>query len=340
MDDLSATLSQFLSDPDNMRQIQEAAASLGLTGQGSSSSGSRTSSNNSGGSQTNSGWSTGSVGRNTKRGQGAPNPPPQKPAPSRDADLVAIRSMLEQLLHQQKMQASPPKTAAPSPDLSGLSSLLGNLGGESKGLNGSGLNLSALSDILGNRSAPAQSSQDLSALLGGLGNSSAPSQSGGSGLDLSGLSGLLGNLGSNSNGGLDLSGLSGILGNLSGKSEPETTPSSVSTLTSMLGGDNQPAGSLGGFGGGLDLGMISRFQEAMSSMNTSAGNVRLLLALKGHLRDQDRVAKVDDAIRVMQVVQFLPLLKESGLFGKLEEILDGFNLGGIGDMLGGLTGRR
>jgi hypothetical protein len=106
----------------------------------------------------------------------------------------------------------------------------------------------------------------------------------------------------------------------------------------MLGGDRKPSSPGGLLSGGLDLGMLSRFQQAMSTMNTGAGNVRLLMALKDHLKDSERADKVDDAVRVMQLVQFLPLLKESGLFGKLEEILDGFNLGGIGSMLGGLTG--
>jgi hypothetical protein len=41
---------------------------------------------------------------------------------------------------------------------------------------------------------------------------------------------------------------------------------------------------------------------------------------------------VDDAIRVMQLIQFLPLVKESGLFGEMDQILGG--------LAGGLTGRR
>ena len=101
----------------------------------------------------------------------------------------------------------------------------------------------------------------------------------------------------------------------------------------------------------MNMGTLVKFQQAMSSISANAGNVRLMMALKGQLKDQARISKVDDAVKVMQIIQFLPILKESGIFGKFDEILDGFKLGGLlgggqsgsgglGSILSGLTGSR
>ena len=78
-------------------------------------------------------------------------------------------------------------------------------------------------------------------------------------------------------------------------------------------------------------------------MAGNRANVDLLLALKPRLKEH-RAKKIDDAIRVMQLIQFLPLLKESGLFGDLEGGLGGL-VGGLGDGISGalnglLGGRR
>ena len=92
----------------------------------------------------------------------------------------------------------------------------------------------------------------------------------------------------------------------------------------------------------MNMGMLLKFQQALSGINANAENVRLMIALKGQLKDEARIAKVDDALKVMQVIQFLPLLKESGIFGGLDEMLAGLPLGGLlggqstGGGLGGL----
>jgi len=289
MDDLSAAINQFMSNPDNMRQLQEVASSLGLGGDG--------------------------FDLPRPSAQAAQPPPPQwnhnpnmatanNPLPSypqeyaRDSELSYIRSMLEQLLQNQ--QAPRPAQPNPMSAISGLAPLLSGGAAQQPPGGDGGLNLSALSGIL-------------SGLGGGKGASP------------------------------DLSGLSGLLGGLSGASPQQSAaPTGLSALTSMLGGDKAQSPSLlgGGSPGGMDLGMLMKFQQAMSSISANAGNVKLLLGLKSHLKDPQRASKVDDAIRVMQVIQFLPLLKESGLFGKMEEILNGVGLGSIGDVLGGLTGGR
>lgn len=65
--------------------------------------------------------------------------------------------------------------------------------------------------------------------------------------------------------------------------------------------------------GGLDLGAIAKIAGVLGSMNTRDQNVDLLLALKPHFGEKRR-KKVDDAIRVMQLVRMLPQLREAGLF--------------------------
>lgn len=60
--------------------------------------------------------------------------------------------------------------------------------------------------------------------------------------------------------------------------------------------------------------MIEKIQNAMQMFSQSNPNVDLLRALRP-LLSQKRAKKVDDAIRIMQLIQILPMLKESGLFG-------------------------
>lgn len=66
----------------------------------------------------------------------------------------------------------------------------------------------------------------------------------------------------------------------------------------------------------FDVGTMMKIQKAMSAFSASNKNVELLKALKPHF-GEDRQKKVDDAIKVMQLINMLPLLKESGLFGVL-----------------------
>lgn len=73
-----------------------------------------------------------------------------------------------------------------------------------------------------------------------------------------------------------------------------------------------PLGALAG----LDLNALGKITQVMGGLNTRDQNVELLLALKPHFGEK-RQKKVDDAIRIMQLVKMLPLLKETGIFGSL-----------------------
>lgn len=68
--------------------------------------------------------------------------------------------------------------------------------------------------------------------------------------------------------------------------------------------------------GDLDLETLMKLMDAFSRLNSGDKNTELLLALKPHLRDENR-AKVDRAIKLMKVMSVLTLLRESGLADKI-----------------------
>jgi len=325
MDDLSASISKVLSDPESLRQLQQMAASLGLSGNGQQGAQPllppAQNSPQGGHRQPPLNWTMGGGGRSGTRRQNQPAQQRKQESSQSESDTAYIKSMLEQLVENTRPPPSTPIPASPG--------------------QGGGFDMSALSGILSGLGAGAQ----------GNGVAASPDQNQGAGLDLSALSGILGGLGAGqeSAAGPDLSSLSGMLGGLigSGNKQADPSPSGVSALTAMLGG-GEGQGSGAGPLGGMNMDMLLKFQQAMSSLSTSGENVRLMMALKGQLKDESRIAKVDDAVKVMQVVQFLPILKESGIFGKLEEIMDSVNLGGLlggsqsqggglGNILSGLT---
>jgi len=358
MDDLSASISKVLSDPESLRQLQQMAASLGLSGNGQQGAQPllppAQNSPQGGHRQPPLNWTMGGGGRSGTRRQNQPAQQRKHEPSQSESDTAYIKSMLEQLVENTRPPPSTPIPTSPGQgggfDMSALSGILSGLGANAQrgGMaappeqnQGAGLDLSALSGILSGLGAGAQ----------GNGVAASPDQSQGAGLDLSALSGILGGLsaGQESAAGPDLSSLSGMLGGLigSGNKQADPSPSGVSALTAMLGG-GEGQGSGAGPLGGMNMDMLLKFQQAMSSLSTSGENVRLMMALKGQLKDESRIAKVDDAVKVMQVVQFLPILKESGIFGKLEEIMDSVNLGGLlggsqsqggglGNILSGLT---
>ncbi len=79
---------------------------------------------------------------------------------------------------------------------------------------------------------------------------------------------------------------------------------------------SQDTGGLGDLLSNLDIGMLMKAQQAFSSMGKNDKNTELLRALKPHFHEE-RSKRVDEAIRIMQLIQLLPFLKESGLFEKL-----------------------
>lgn len=72
----------------------------------------------------------------------------------------------------------------------------------------------------------------------------------------------------------------------------------------------------GGLFSGLDPEMLIKMFALFETFDQPDDNERFLLALKPLLREENR-AKVDSAIRLMKLFALLPLLKDSGIFGKL-----------------------
>ncbi len=72
----------------------------------------------------------------------------------------------------------------------------------------------------------------------------------------------------------------------------------------------------GGLFDGLDADMLIKLMGMMESMNRHDDNERFLLALKPLLREENR-AKIDAAVKFMKLFALLPVLKESGLLGRL-----------------------
>ena len=68
--------------------------------------------------------------------------------------------------------------------------------------------------------------------------------------------------------------------------------------------------------GGIDLEAIMRLGELMSQMNRQDDSSRLLLALKPHLKPENR-RKVDSAMKLMKIMNILPLLRDSGILDGL-----------------------
>lgn len=101
------------------------------------------------------------------------------------------------------------------------------------------------------------------------------------------------------------------------------SPDGMETVKSLAGmflnskEDVQEESTGGGFGG-LDISpddiqTIMRITGALKSNKQDDERSRLLLALKPHL-GEERKEKVDKAVKMLKLVNLMPLIKESGIF--------------------------
>ncbi|MBE6902230.1 MAG: hypothetical protein E7478_07125 [Ruminococcaceae bacterium] len=72
----------------------------------------------------------------------------------------------------------------------------------------------------------------------------------------------------------------------------------------------------GGLFGSLDPSMLLTMMSLFESLNKPDDGERLLLALKPLLREENQ-HKVDAAVKFMKIFALLPVLRESGMLGKL-----------------------
>ncbi len=96
------------------------------------------------------------------------------------------------------------------------------------------------------------------------------------------------------------------------EAEDNKNKSAENTETS----ENTQSDSSNDIFGNIDLEAIMKLGEMLSSMNASDKNTQLLLALKPHLRPENR-QKVDNALKLIKIINILPLLKESGILNGL-----------------------
>lgn len=80
--------------------------------------------------------------------------------------------------------------------------------------------------------------------------------------------------------------------------------------------NSESSESAGGLFSGLDPEMLMKLFALFETLNQPNDSERFLLALKPLLREENR-AKIDSAIRLMKLFALLPILKDSGLLGKL-----------------------
>ena len=64
------------------------------------------------------------------------------------------------------------------------------------------------------------------------------------------------------------------------------------------------------------MNMILGLQKVLSAQNGDDKNAALLRALKPHLSEK-RAGRVDNAIKIMKLIDLLPVLRESGVLGGL-----------------------
>lgn len=124
--------------------------------------------------------------------------------------------------------------------------------------------------------------------------------------------------------------LSALLSTLQQQMENGSKGSSASDLSSLLlalqqgaaqNGTNSAGQALSALQGSpsganapaISMDTILKIQRTMQALSRSNPNIDLLRAMRPLLSPR-RARKVDDAIRIMQLIQLLPALKESGLF--------------------------
>lgn len=91
----------------------------------------------------------------------------------------------------------------------------------------------------------------------------------------------------------------------------------LDSLGALLGGaqNSSNAPGMGGLDlGGLDLGMLLNVKQLMGNFQGEDKNTALIKALKPHLKPE-RQKKADEAMRLMRLIEMLPLIQKSGLFG-------------------------
>lgn len=87
---------------------------------------------------------------------------------------------------------------------------------------------------------------------------------------------------------------------------------SLGALSSLLGGMGKGAESAPALPDAGTLQLVTRLAPMLSAMRQEDDSTRLLRALRP-LLGEERQKKLDEAIRILQMMRMLPLLRQSGL---------------------------
>lgn len=107
-------------------------------------------------------------------------------------------------------------------------------------------------------------------------------------------------------------------GNSDSKSQAAPAPAAPPAPKQQPAVSNHPLSTLAGLGSsGLNaetLGMIAKIAPMLAAVQQEDDSTRLLHALRP-LLSEPRQKKLDEAIRLMQLMRALPMLRQSGLLG-------------------------
>lgn len=92
---------------------------------------------------------------------------------------------------------------------------------------------------------------------------------------------------------------------------------SVSALSRLLGGVQSGTQTAPGDGtGGLDFAALASLASSLKGFTADDENIRFILALKPLLSPKKQ-ARADGAVKILRLLNMLPLIKQSGLLGEL-----------------------
>ena len=95
------------------------------------------------------------------------------------------------------------------------------------------------------------------------------------------------------------------------QSESQSSPeASLSQILSLVGGDSSSEQAQAPQ---IDINMIMKIKDVMANFGKGNDNVMLLQKLRPHFSEK-RQKKLDDAIKIMQLISVLPMLKDLGIF--------------------------
>ena len=81
--------------------------------------------------------------------------------------------------------------------------------------------------------------------------------------------------------------------------------------------NNKEENESGGFDfSGINIDMILKLGDIMSSLNSTDKDTELLMAIKPYLKEKNQ-AKMDTVIKLFRLISLLPALKETGIFDNL-----------------------